>query len=218
VADTIHPLLVWEGPYSPTYYLPAADVVADLVPTGDTSHSPSRGEAEHLSVRVGEVEARDAALRYPDSPVEELRDHVRLEWAAMDAWFEEDEQIYTHVRSPYTRIDVLPSSRHVRVSLGETVLADSTRAHALFETGLPVRWYVPKVDVRMDLLVPSDTLTHCPYKGDAEHWSARVGSAAIDDVAWTYPKPLPESLAVAGLVAFYDDRVEVTVDGERQGG
>jgi uncharacterized protein (DUF427 family) len=217
VADTTRPLLVWEVPYYPTYYIPAADVVAELVPTGDTSRSPSRGDAEHLSVRTGDVETHDGAVRYPDSPIEELRDHVRFEWAAMDAWFEEDEQVFTHVRSPYTRVDVLPTSRHVRVTLGDTVLAESTHARALFETGLPPRWYLPRVDVRMDLLVASDTVTHCPYKGRAEHLSARVGDLEASDVAWSYPAPLPESSRIAGLIAFYDDRVEVEVDGERQG-
>ena len=196
VADTVNPLYVWEVPYYPTYYLPASDVTAELVPTGDTSHSPSRGDAQHLSVRVRDAEARDAAVRFPDSPVVELRDHVR---------------------SPHTRVDILPSSRHVVVRLGDTVLADSTRAHALFETLLPVRWYVPRTDVRMDLLSPSDTVTHCPYKGEPEHFSARVGGNEVKDVAWSYPTPLPESQRIAGLVAFYDDRTEVTVDGERQG-
>src|SRR5918996_3380440 len=218
VFDTIRPLLVWEVPYSPAYYVPAGDVVAELVPTGNTSHSPSRGDAEHLTVRVDSAEARAGAVRYPDPAIEELRDHVRFEWAALDAWFEEDEQVFTHPRSPYTRVDVLPSSRRVRVALGDTVLAESTHAHALFETGLPPRWYVPRTDVRMELLVPSDTVTHCPYKGRAEHLSARTGDVAVDDVAWSYPAPLPESTRIAGLVAFYDDRVEVTVDGERQGG
>ena len=218
VADTSRPLLVWEVPYYPTYYLPTADVVAELVPTGNSSHSPSRGDAEHLTVRVGGAEACDAAVRYPESPIEDLRDHVRFEWEAMDAWFEEDEEVFTHVRSPYARIDILPTSRHVRVTLGDTVLAESTGAHALFETGLPPRWYVPRVDVRMDLLVRSDTVTHCPYKGQAEHFTARIGDVEVKDVAWRYPAPLPESTRIAGLIAFYDDRVEVTVDGERQGG
>ena len=218
VADTSRPLLVWEVPYYPTYYLPTADVVAELVPTGNSSHSPSRGDAEHQTVRVGGAEACDAALRYPDSPIEDLRHHVRFEWGAMDAWFEEDEEVFTHVRSPYARIDILPTSRHVRVTLGDTVLAESTGAHALFETGLPPRWYVPRVDARMDLLVRSDTVTHCPYKGQAEHLTARIGDVEVKDVAWRYPAPLPESTRIAGLIAFYDDRVEVTVDGQRQGG
>jgi uncharacterized protein (DUF427 family) len=213
VVDTTRPLLVWEIPYYPTYYLPVTDVRAELVPTGEVDHSPSRGDGEVLTVRTTTREAPGAAVRYADSPFEELRDHVRLDWGAMDAWFEEDEEVYTHPRSPYARIDILPTSRTVVVSLAGVELARTDRAHALFETGLPTRWYVPRVDVRMDLLAPSDTVTHCPYKGTTVHFS----TGDVDDVAWSYPTPLPESERIAGLVAFYDDRVTVTVDGERQG-
>lgn len=213
VADTIRPLLVWEVPYYPTYYVPSDDVRAELVPTGETRRSPSRGEGEVLTVRTAGAEAVGAAVRYPDSAIPELRGHIRLDWPAMDAWFEEDEQVFTHVRSPYTRVDILPSSREVVATLGDVELARSTHAHALFETGLPPRWYVPRVDVRMDLLTPSDTVTQCPYKGTAVHFSARVGDEVTPDVAWSYPTPLPESERVAGLVSFYDDKVTVTVDG-----
>jgi uncharacterized protein (DUF427 family) len=213
VADTIHPLLVWEVPYAPTYYLPAGDVRAELAATGTTTHSPSRGDAQHYDVKVGGAVAQDAALIYADSPIEELRDHVRIDWDSMSSWFEEDEEVYFHVRSPYSRIDILPTSRHVQVLAGDTVLADTTRAHALFETGLPPRWYVPKLDVRMDLLTPSDTVTHCPYKGTPVHYGFPL-EGEVTDVAWSYPTPLPESERVAGLVAFYDDRVKVLVDGE----
>ena len=216
VADTVHPLLVWEVPYYPTYYIPAADVRAELVPTGKTAHSPSRGDGEVLTVRTANADAAGAAVRYADSPLEDLRDHVRLDWGAMDAWFEEDEQVFTHVRSPYTRIDVLPSSREVVVSLGDVELARTTHAHALFETGLPTRWYLPRVDVRMDLLASSDTVTRCPYKGTTEHFNGRpdAGAEEVADVAWSYPTPLPESERIAGLVSFYPDRVSITVDGE----
>jgi uncharacterized protein (DUF427 family) len=220
VVDTTAPLLVWEIPYYPVYYLPVADVRAELVPTGKTDHSPSRGDGEVLDVRTGSWEAPGAAVRYADSPLEDLRDHVRLDWGAMDAWFEEDEQVYTHVRSPYTRIDILPTSREVVVRLGGVELARSTRAHALYETGLPPRWYLPRPDVRMDLLAPSDTITHCPYKGETVHFSARPlteGGEPVGDVAWSYPTPLPESERIAGLVSFYDGRVTVTVDGVVQG-
>ncbi len=220
VVATPAPLLVWEAPTHPTYYLPVADVRAELVPTGAVDHSPSRGDGEVLTVRTPSSEAPGAAVRYKDSPFEELRDHVRLDWAAMDAWFEEDEQVYTGVRNPYTRVDILPTSREVAVSLKGVELARSTRAHALFETGVPVRWYVPWPDVRMDLLAPSPTITHCPYKGDAVHFSARPvteGDDGVDDMAWSYPTPLPESERIAGLVAFYDGKVTVTVDGVVQG-
>ena len=220
VVDTTAPLLVWEVPYYPTYYLPVADVRAELVPTGKTDHSPSRGDGEILTVRTEGHVAEGAGVRYADSPLEDLRDHVKLDWGAMDAWFEEDEPVYVHVRSPYTRVDILPTSREVVVARDGVEIARTTRAHALFETGLPARWYVPRTDVRMDLLAPSDTVTHCPYKGTTVHFSLRPrpdGREEVADVAWSYPTPLPESERIAGLVSFYDDRVTLTVDGVLQG-
>ncbi|WP_433242924.1 DUF427 domain-containing protein [Streptosporangium sp. CA-135522] len=204
IADTIGALLVWEVPYYPTYYFPRGDVAVELKPNGRTAHSPSRGEAVLYDVEG----AADAALAYPDSPIEELRDHVRFEWEAMDAWFEEDEEVYVHPRDPYTRVDVLPSSRHVRVEVDGVTVADSRSPRILFETGLPPRYYLPKTDVRLDLLTPTDTATRCPYKGTAEYWSVN-GHA---DLAWSYRTPLEESRRIAGLVAFYDEKVDVYVD------
>ncbi len=133
----------------------------------------------------------------------------------MDAWFEEDEEVFIHPRDPQTRIAILPSSRHVVVTVDGTVVADSTRPTFLHETGLPMRTYLPKTDVRMDLLTPTETTTGCPYKGFAEYWTLRL-SDEHPDIAWSYRTPLRESLSIAGLVAFYDQRVEVTIDGVAQ--
>jgi len=165
---------------------------------------------------AGGKQARSAALRYEDSPIEELRDAIRLDWDAMDAWFEEDEEVFTHARDPYTRVDILPSSRHVRVEVDGVTIAESTSPRLLFETGLPVRYYLPKTHVRMDLLAPTDTVSHCPYKGEAEWWAIQTGDELHDDLAWSYRTPLPESQKIAGLVAFYDEKVDVYVDGVLQ--
>lgn len=209
IADTTKALLVWESPYYPTYYLPLADVdQAVLKPTGATSHSPSRGEGVVHTVTAGGKEAADAALTYPDSPIEELKDHVRFDWTAMDAWFEEDEEVYVHPRSPYTRVDILPSSRRVRVEVDGVTVADSSRPMILFETGLPARYYLPKTDVRLDLLTPTDTSTQCPYKGTAEYWSVNGHT----DLAWSYRTPLEESRRIAGLIAFYNEKLDIYVD------
>ncbi len=214
VADSTRAVLVWEVPYFPQYYLPLEDVAADvLVPTGRTSHSPSRGDGELFTVRIGATEAVDGALQYTESPLEELRGLVRLDFGAMDAWFEEDEEIFVHPRDPYTRIDILPSSRSVRVELDGVVLAESDRARLLFETGLPTRYYLPKTDVRLDLLEPTETSTGCPYKGTAEYWAVLVGDRVVADLAWSYRTPLPESQKVAGLVAFYNEKLDIFVDG-----
>jgi uncharacterized protein (DUF427 family) len=216
IADSVRPLWVWEGPHYPTYYLPQSDVRMDLlVPTETTTHSPSRGTARHFTVKAGGHERVDAAWRYDDSPIEELRDHIRFDWAAMDAWFEEDEEVYVHPRSPYVRVDILESSRHVRVEVDGEVIAETDHPYALFETGLPTRWYIPKVDVRMELFEPTATVTHCPYKGQARYWSARVGDRVVEDVVWSYPTTLPESQKIVGLMSFYPDRADVFVDGEK---
>jgi uncharacterized protein (DUF427 family) len=213
VADSTRPTLVWERPHSPTYYLPREDVQAELVPTGRTEHSPSRGDARVFDVVVDGRRAPDAALTYPDSPIGELRGLVRFDWDAMDEWLEEDEPVYVHPRNPYTRIDALTSSRHVRVEVDGVTVAESHRPIILFETGLRPRFYLPLTDIRMDLLRPSTTVTHCPYKGTASYWSLEVNGTVHDDLVWTYRTPLPESTKIAGLVCFYNEKVDLYVDG-----
>jgi uncharacterized protein (DUF427 family) len=217
VADTIHPRLVWEVPYYPTYYFPNGDVRAELLQAeGNVAHSPSRGDARSYTVSAGGKQAPGAARRYEESPIAELRGLIRLEWDAMDAWFEEDVEVFTHPRNPYTRIDILPSSRHVRVVIDGLSVAESANARLLFETGLPVRYYLPKTHVRMDLLELTDTVTHCPYKGRAQSFSIRAGESLHASLAWCYPTPLPESEAIAGLIAFYNEKLDISVDGVLQ--
>ena len=214
IADTARPLLVWEIPYYPTYYFPATDVRTELlVADGSVEQSASLGVATSFTVRAGSRQARGAARRYEQSPMEQLRDAFRFEWGAMDAWFEEDEEVFTHARDPHTRIDILPSSREVRVEVDGVTVAQSSSPRLLFETGLPVRFYLPKPHVRLDLLEPSETVTHCPYKGQAQTWSLRIGDRLHEDVAWSYPTPLPESQKIAGLIAFYPHKVGLLVDG-----
>jgi uncharacterized protein (DUF427 family) len=213
VADTLQPLLVWEVPYYPTYYVPEGDVLAKLVETGSTEHSPSRGTATVFDVVVNGSVAASAASVYRDSPIEELRSHVRLRWDAMDEWLEEDEPVYTHPRDPFTRVDILASSRRVQIALDGLVLADSDQPRILYETGLPPRYYLPLTQVRYDLFRPSDTVTHCPYKGDATYWSVDVNGTLHEDLVWTYRTPLPESVKIAGLVSFFNEKVDLTLDG-----
>ncbi|MFC0037299.1 DUF427 domain-containing protein [Actinomadura rayongensis] len=196
VADTTSPVLVWENGYFPIYYVPAEDV---------------RAELDGATVRAGDAEAPDAAQHGTG----ELDGLVRLKASAFD-WFEEDEQVFSHPRDPYHRVDVLPSSRHVRIEVDGVTIAESSSPTLLFETNLPVRYYLPKTHVRMDLLEPTATVTTCPYKGTAEYWSVRVGDTTHEDIVWGYAAPLPESTRVQGLVAFYDEKVDVYVDGVRQ--
>jgi uncharacterized protein (DUF427 family) len=132
----------------------------------------------------------------------------------MDAWFEEDDEVYGHPRDPYKRVDVLHSSRHVRVLVAGALVAETRRPSLLFETGLPTRYYVPKADVRMDLLVPTETQTRCPYKGLATYYAVRVAATVVPDVAWCYRHPIPECGKIENLVCFFNERVDLYVDGE----
>jgi uncharacterized protein (DUF427 family) len=216
VADTTAPLLVWEVPYYPTYYVPAGDVVAKLIPAG-TADGQQLGTAELYTVQVpGGTEAEFAARKYPASPARQLHDAVRFDWEAMSEWLEEDEPVYTHARDPHTRVDILASSRHVRIEIDGVTVAESRSPRILFETGLPPRYYLPLPDTRTDLMRPSPTQTHCPYKGTASYWSVDSGTEVHKDVVWIYRTPLPESQKIAGLACFYDERVDVFIDGVQQ--
>lgn len=211
VANTTNPLLVWEVPYYPTYYFPEADVDTDfLVETGETKKSPSRGEATQYAVKVNGSEG--VAYSYKEPKIEQLEGYYAFVWKTMDHWFEEDEEVWVHPRDPYTRIDILPSSRRVRVEVDGETVADSTHASFLFETGLPTRYYFPKTDVRMDLLTPTDSQTACPYKGTARYWTVNLGGKTHEDLVWGYDTPLPESQKIAGMVAFYNEKVDIYVD------
>lgn len=211
VADTLHPLYVWEKPFYPTYYVPAKDVLAALMPTGESEHSPSRGDAQVHDVLVDGRTAAGKARTVPESPLEELRDAVRFDFDAFD-WFEEDEPIYTHPRDPYSRIDVLTSNRRFRAELDGVVLAESPSSMILFETGLPPRYYIPITALNQDILRPSDTVTHCPYKGAATYWSVQVGDQVHADLIWGYRTPFPEVQKITGLAAVYNEKVDIYLD------
>ncbi|HUG85715.1 MAG TPA: DUF427 domain-containing protein [Euzebya sp.] len=215
IADSTRAKYVWERPYYPTYYLPQDDVRTDLlVPTGERRRSPSRGDADLHTITAGGTEATAAAAWLTESPIEGLAGHIRLDFDAMDGWFEEDEQIYVHPRDPYSRVDVLQSSRRVRVDVDGTTVADSRQPRLLFETGLPTRYYLPKTDVRMDLLSPSTTTSRCPYKGTAEYYDVVIDGTSHPDLVWWYRYPTAESAAIAGYVCFYNEKVDLFVDGE----
>ncbi len=217
VVDTINAVSVWEKPYYPTYYFPLADVDQNvLVAAGDTKKSPSRGLADLYTVKGNDRATDEGAYAYPDSPIPELQGMIAFRWDALDHWFEEDEEVFIHARDPYTRIDILPSSRRVTVEINGVQVADTTNAMMLFETGLPTRYYMPKTDVQLDLLKPTDTVTHCPYKGAARYWTVEANGEKFEDHVWGYDSPLPESSRIAGLVSFYNEKVGIYLDGELQ--
>jgi uncharacterized protein (DUF427 family) len=217
VADTTRALYLFETKHLPVYYLPLADVRQDLLEASDhRTRCPFKGEASYWSIVAGDRRADDAvwAYREPIASCPDISDHVAFYWDRVDAWFEEDEQVFVHARDPYTRVDVLESSRHVQIVVGGEVVADSHRPRLLFETGLPTRYYLPPLDVRTDLLTPSATETACPYKGWARYYSYAGGGEPKADIAWCYRTPLAEQAKIANLICFFDEKVDrVVVDG-----
>jgi uncharacterized protein (DUF427 family) len=236
VVDSTQAMLVWEPRrIVPSYAVPADDIAAELVPadavaddaagtvgarmpelSGRPVLDPSIPFAVHTAegraadLRAGEQD-RPAAGFYPADP--DLAGYVVLDFSAFDAWYEEDELNVAHPRDPFHRVDVLPSSRHVRVELDGHVLAESSRPALLFETMLPTRYYLPRDDIRAEL-TPSSARTYCAYKGQASYWSAAAGDRVVPDIAWTYQQPLHDAAQVRGLVAFFNERLDVIVDGE----
>ena len=142
-------------------------------------------------------------------PEPDVPGYVSVDWRLVDEWYEEDERALGHPRNPYHRVDILRSTRHLRVEVGGEVLVDTTDTVALFETSLAGKLYVARDKVRMDLLAPSTTTTYCPYKGTASHFNAVIGDTVVEDVAWSYEDPLPECLPIKGLLSFYDTRTKL---------
>jgi uncharacterized protein (DUF427 family) len=218
IVDTTRAILLWEPRrVCPTYAVPVEDIRAELRPAVATnghvagvlhpgipfSVHTAAGEPVTIDDRAG------AGFRLAD---EDLAGHVALDFDAFE-WYEEDERVAGHPRDPFHRVDVRQSARAVRIEVDDEVVAETTRARLLCETQLPMRFYLPREDVRVELH-PSSLRTYCPYKGEASYWSVDVGGLRRESLGWTYEQPLPDAVAISGLVAFWDEQVDVFLDGE----
>lgn len=218
IVDSRHQILVWEpGHKVPEYGFPLAHVRTDLL---EPSRERPAGADEYWRPRTPDVQWFDlvvpgrriagAAWRWH---VAGLEGFIAVSWypGVIDAWFEEDEPVITHPRDPANRVDVVASSRQLEVTGGGHTLARSARPTLLFEKGLPTRFYIPADDVNLALLEPVPLTSTCPYKGEADrYWRLRSGG---EEIAWSYSAPFHQVSAIAGLVAFYNERVEIKVDG-----
>lgn len=212
VADSKRVLLLLEERRVPVYYFPKEDVRFDFLESG---RQGSHGR-QYLNVRVAGRAADAGAWSYadPEPSKSALKGYIAFKWNNMDHWYEEEEEVFVHPRDPYKRVDVMPSSRQVRVEIGGVTVADTTRPYLLFETGLPLRYYIPEEDVRTDLLEPTSARTHCPYKGEAHYWTVNLGDKTYRNIVWGYPDPIPETPKIKGLLCFYNEKVDIFVDGE----
>ena len=217
LVDSQRALLVFETKRPPVYWFPAADVRMDLLARKEPVAGAASGTERWRSNTGGRV-ADNLAWSYaePTGELAPLDGHIAFYWNAVDAWYEEDEEVFVHPRDPYTRVDTVHSSRHVRVEVDGQLVAETRRPVLLYETGLPTRYYIPRLEVRMDLLEATDTVTHCPYKGTASYWSLQVGDKVYKDFVWSYPTPIPEIPKIENLLCFYNEKVDIHVDGEKQ--
>jgi uncharacterized protein (DUF427 family) len=218
IADSRRALLLREyGPGRlPTYFFPLEDVRIETL-----KRMPGEPDADGVigrSVRDGNEVIENSAWGYETPPAERaaLAGHLTFAWNKGLQWFEEDEEVFVHARDPYKRADTLRSSRHVKVVIDGETVAETRRATLLFETAIPTRYYIPAEDVRQELLVPSELTTRCPYKGIASYWSVRVGDTLKKNLIWVYREPIPEIPKIKGLLCFYNERVDLYVDGKLQ--
>jgi uncharacterized protein (DUF427 family) len=231
VVSTTRAMVVWEPRrVVPSYAVPVVDLKAQLAPAGESAAlerpvqlsaggpavlTPGTPFSVHscpgtaLTIRTSTGELDGAAFA-PDDPA--LEGYVVLDWTAFDQWREEDDVVMGHPHDPFGRIDALRSSRHVVVSSGGMLLADSRRPTLLFETPLPTRHYLPREDVNWEVLAPSESQSVCAYKGVAGYWTARLPGGDLTDIAWTYEKPLHDALEVQGMVAFFTERLDLVID------
>lgn len=218
VADSRHVKLVRERDALPVYYFPPADVHRNFLAASTyKTECPYKGEASYWNIEAGGKKADHAVWSYqnPLPDAAGIANCFAFEWNRMDKWMEEEEEIFVHPRDPYKRVDVLQSSRHVKVVIAGETVADSQKPRLLFETNHPVRYYLPQADVRMDLLVPSATRSRCPYKGAASYWSVKIGDRLYEDMVWGYTEPVPECPKVERLLCFFHERgADIYVDGE----
>ncbi|MGI8855371.1 MAG: DUF427 domain-containing protein [Thermomicrobiales bacterium] len=222
IADSKHPLLLSQyGPgqlpgYLPSYYFPPEDVRMDAL----TSSAPSDldGSVAYQTIRIADHVADRAAwiVQRPPAELTLLHTYISFTWERMDAWYEEEEEVFVHARDLHKRVDVLASARHVQVMIAGEMIAETRRPYLLFETHLPTRYYIPRENVRTDLLTPTTHTSRCPYKGIAQYWSVTLGGRTLDNIVWSYPEPIPENPKIKDLLCFFNERVDLCIDGEVQ--
>jgi uncharacterized protein (DUF427 family) len=217
IADSTQAHLLFETRHLPIYYFPRADVRMDLLrATEHHSYCLYKGTASYWSIAVGDRSSENAVWGYPEpfAEVGAIEDYVAFYWDRVDHWFEEDDEIFVHARDPYKRVDVVNSARPLAVIVGGETVAETIRARFLYETRLPTRYYIPPEDVRMDLLVPSEKITACPYKGTARYYSVKIGDRVFPDIVWYYPEPIPECPKIKGYLCFFNEHVDaIVLDG-----
>jgi uncharacterized protein (DUF427 family) len=208
IIRTTKAVYVWEHPFYPQLYIPSSEILSKnahpalIVSEGSTYTSPETGKilATQLKLQIGSrtLDKNLAFASNLEGKASELNNLVKIDFDSVDKWFEEDTPIYVHPKDPFKRIDVLQSTRQIRVKVGGELVADSKTSMHLYETGLPCRYYLPLTAIDASVLRPSETKTECPYKGEAEYYHVEVDGKVYEDIVWYYTRPLLESAKIEG--------------------
>lgn len=222
IAESTNAKLLIEHRGELRYYFPQEDVRQDLLKASEhTESSGYRGTAHFYHLTVGDKISKNVAWHYPETKDgrPDVTNHIAFKWHGVDSWFEEDEEIFGHIRSPYHRVDAYPSSRNVKVVIDGETIAESNNPVIVAETGLVTRYYLPQEDVNFDYLTTTDAESVCPYKGFANYWTVNVGDKQYDNIVWSYADPIDQQQRLKDLVAFWtekDNSIELFVDGEKK--
>lgn len=204
---------IWDNRHYPAWYIPVDDLLVATKCTEEVRDQPGIGPVVVHDIDLGHRTLTGAALFPTEDALPAARNRVRIDFDAVDRWFEEDEQVISEPRNPYVRVDAIASSRHITVAHGDVVIADTTKPVLLFETGVATRYYIPAIDVSYAHLVEAERKTSCPYKGFASYFDVVVEGDRVAEAAWTYPAPLWTVAPIAGMVCFYTNKLSVEVDG-----
>ena len=213
IVDSERAMLLHESNIFPVLYFPKDEISMELLAeTEHSTHCPFKGDASYWTISAGVQVAKNAAWGYetPIDSVPWLQGYISIEWSQVDQWFDEDDEIFGHIRDPYHRVDARPTGRRIQVNISGNRVADTTRAFVVSETGGPNRYYIPTADIQTDEFTQSNTTTHCPHKGDTVYWHHT--ETKTNDVAWSYPAPLEEATRVAGHWCFDGPNVEISTE------
>lgn len=212
IADSKNPILLIQfgRDVMPTYFF-----THDEVKMEHLSAPIERGGKRLWTVQIGDEQVKNGAWTYIDPPehLAAVQGRVTFNWRNFE-WYEEDEQVFVHARDPHKRVDVMRSTRHVQIKVDGKIVADTISPYLLYETHLPIRYYIPAEDVKKEFLTETSHKTACPYKGNARYWTVKVGEKVLDNVAWSYPDPIPEITKIKDLICFFNERTDIYVDGE----
>lgn len=219
IVDSKTAYLVWEGTNSIPYWaFPTQDVIG-LVENNHTDAGEEGYRAQWYDLKASSKTISDIGWKIkPDVPgyIQEANNLVVIDTTKVDKWYEDDEQVKGHAAGPYNRIDIRKSSRPVKVVIDGVTVAETNSALFLYENGYVTRYYIDTADIKnKELFHPTSHTSVCPYKGVASYYSATINGKEYENIVWFYPEPIDAVAKLKGHWSFYNEKLDIYVDGEK---